>query len=54
MIAFLVLFTHYVDMNLFFGVIEIFLGILIYFGALWLIKGIGKEDLELITSFLRK
>ncbi len=48
MVAFLILFNYCVDMNLFLGIVEIILAILIYFGVLWLIRGIGKEDLELL------
>ena len=53
MILFLALFTYFVDMNLFFGIIEILLGILVYFGTLWLIGGIGKEDFKLLKFFSR-
>jgi O-antigen/teichoic acid export membrane protein len=53
MSAFLVAFNYLVDMNLFFGVIEVILGILIYFGVLIITKGINKEDLKLIRD-LRK
>jgi O-antigen/teichoic acid export membrane protein len=55
MSLFLVLFNHIVDMNIFFGAIEIILGVVIYFVVLILVKGIKKEDFELIkNAFKRK
>jgi len=38
------------DMNLFIGVCEIFFGILIYFLLMFLIKGVVKEDIEIIKK----
>jgi len=51
---FLVLFNHFVNLNLFLGIIEIVLGAVIYFTVLILIKGIGKEDFELLRSLIKK
>lgn len=50
MAAFLLLFNHLVNMNLFLGVLEIILGTGIYLGVLILAKGITKEDLKLIKD----
>ncbi|MBU1200868.1 MAG: oligosaccharide flippase family protein [Nanoarchaeota archaeon] len=52
MALFLLTFNHFVDMNLFFGILEIILGAGIYFGVLLLIKGIGREDLEIIKNLV--
>jgi len=41
-------------MNLFFGILEIILGAGIYFGVLILIKGVGREDLDLVRGLIRK
>ena len=51
--GFLFVFNHVVNMNLFFGAVEIILGMVIYFGVLILIKGIGKEDWKLIKNLIR-
>jgi len=52
--VFLWAFNYFIDMNLFFGVVEIILGIGIYFGVLILIKGVGKEDWNLIKSLVKR
>jgi O-antigen/teichoic acid export membrane protein len=54
MSLFLFVFNHFVDMNLLFGALEIIIGIGIYFGALFLIKGITKEDFRLIKSLFKR
>jgi len=54
MALFLLIFNNFVDMNIFFGIIEIIFGAGIYFGVLILIKGVGKEDWELVKSLFRK
>lgn len=54
MSIFLLAFNHFVNMNLFLGIIEIILGAGIYIGILILIKGITKEDIELIKDLRRK
>ena len=49
MVVALLIITHFIrDMTLVLGIIEIFLGIFIYFIVLFLIKGITKEDFKLI------
>jgi len=53
MSLFLMLFNYLVDMNFLLGVIEIILGAGIYFIVLILIKGINKEDWELIKTLRR-
>jgi O-antigen/teichoic acid export membrane protein len=54
MSAFLFAFNHIVDMNILFGLIEIILGVGIYFGVLILIKGINKEDFNLLRMIIKK
>ena len=54
MSAFLLAFNYLVNMNLFFGAIEVVLGAGIYFGVLILIKGITKEDFELIKNLKKE
>ncbi len=55
MVCFLFAFEFLVeDMNLFFGILEILLGGSVYFGAMFLFKGIEKKDLKLISSLLPK
>ena len=41
------------DMNLFTGILEIVLGVLIYFGVIVLIKGLKKEDYSLFSQVLK-
>jgi O-antigen/teichoic acid export membrane protein len=53
MSIFLLIFNHIVDMNIFFGIIEVILGAGIYFVVLILIKGINKEDLQLIKGIFK-
>lgn len=50
MSIFLLAFNHFVNMNLFFGAIEVILGVAIYLGVLILLKGITKEDFALIKD----
>ena len=47
-------FNHLVDMNIFFGAVEIILGIGIYLGVLILINGINDEDWTLIKGVFKK
>ena len=54
MSLFLFVFNYFVNINLFFGIIEIIFGAGIYFGVLILIKGVGKEDWELVRRFFKK
>ncbi|MBR9701502.1 oligosaccharide flippase family protein [Candidatus Pacearchaeota archaeon] len=53
MAAFLIIYNSKVDINILTGLIEIFLGALIYFIVMFLIKGVGKEDIKLIKSIGR-
>ena len=50
MVAFLALYNYFLDINLILGIIEVAMGILIYFVSLWLIKGIGKEDFNIFKK----
>jgi len=54
MSIFLLTFNHFVNMNLFFGAIEVILGVCIYFGILILIKGITLEDWRVLKSLVKK
>ena len=54
MALFLLAFNSFINMNLFFGILEIILGAGIYFGVLILIKGVGKEDFKLLKSLIPK
>ena len=54
MAAFLFAFNHLVNMNIFYGILEILLGITIYFGVLILVKGWTKGDFELIKNLKRR
>ena len=54
MALFLLVFNNYVDMNLWYGLIEIIIGGTIYFGVLFLTKGATKEDWKLVKSLTRK
>lgn len=51
---FLLIFNHFVNMNLFYGALEIILGAGIYFGVLLLAKGLHKEDWKLIKSLFKR
>jgi len=53
MAMFLVWFNSIVDMNIYLGILEIFLGAGIYFIVLWMFKGIGREDINFLKN-LRK
>ena len=54
MALFLLIFNNFVDMNLFFGIVEVLLGIGIYFGVLILTKGVGEGDWELVKTLIKK
>jgi len=51
---FLLIFNKFIDMNLVFGIIEIILGVGIYFAVLILTKGVTIEDWKLIRSLVKK
>lgn len=50
----LISFQHYLNMNIFLGILEILLGVFIYFSILWVFKGLNKQDFKLIRIFLKK
>ena len=54
MSIFLLIFNHFINMNIFWGIVEIIFGAGIYFGVLILMKGIDKNDLFLIKSVFNK
>jgi O-antigen/teichoic acid export membrane protein len=54
MSAFLLIFNRIVNMNIFLGAIEIILGVGIYLSVLILLKGINKEDWDLIKNIFKK
>ncbi|MCK4553268.1 oligosaccharide flippase family protein [Candidatus Pacearchaeota archaeon] len=54
MALFLLIFNNFVDMNWFFGIMEIILGAGIYLGVLILTKGVGKEDLRLVRNLIKR
>ena len=54
MALFLLLFNKFVDMNIFWGIVELLLGVVIYFGVLILTKGVTNEDWKLLKSLIKK
>jgi len=50
---FLFVFNRQVPINILYGLVEIIVGIGIYFGVLWLLKGFDRNDLDLLKN-LRK
>lgn len=48
MLGFLFVFDHFIDLNVWTGILMIILAALVYFGIMWLIKGIKKEDIQII------
>ena len=54
MSLFLYAFNYYTDVSLFTGILEVFLGIFIYFTTLILMKGLNKEDWILVRDLVRK
>jgi O-antigen/teichoic acid export membrane protein len=51
---FLFLFNSFVDMNLFFGIIDILCAAIVYFGCLILMKGVNKDDWNLIKNIFKR
>lgn len=51
--GFLFVFNLIFDINIFTGILEVVLGSGIYFGALILMKGIGKEDWKLLKGLIK-
>lgn len=41
------------DMNVLYGILEIFVGVLVYFGLMFLMRGISKKDFYLIKEIIR-
>ncbi|HPD81645.1 MAG TPA: oligosaccharide flippase family protein [Candidatus Pacearchaeota archaeon] len=54
MSVFLLFFNYAIDINIFFGIIEVIVGAGIYFGILILLKGLTEEDFKLIKSLILK
>jgi len=54
MSLFLLVFNHFVNINLFWGILEIILGIGVYLGVLISINGIKSEDWELLRNLKLK
>lgn len=54
MVLVLLAFNSIINMNLFFGLVEIVLGAFVYFAVLILIKGVTKEDWKLIKGVIKK
>ncbi|MEM1577973.1 MAG: hypothetical protein QXM27_03120, partial [Candidatus Pacearchaeota archaeon] len=51
MLAFLFAFDYFINLNILTGILMIIAAVLVYFFALWIIKGVSKEDFELIRRF---
>jgi O-antigen/teichoic acid export membrane protein len=54
MSAFLLVFMKFVNINLFSGALMVILGIIIYFFVIFLIKGLGKEDIDTFKLIIKK
>ncbi len=52
MAGFLILFNSFIDMNLYWGILGIILGVGIYFLVMVLLNGITKEDLDLLKKIV--
>jgi len=44
----LVTFNHFINLNIWTGILMIILAAAIYFAIMWLIRGIKKEDFKMI------
>jgi len=53
MVVFLLLYNNFVNLNLFLGILEVLIAIGIYFGMLFLLKELNKEDWEIIKLLKR-
>jgi len=49
----IILFINFVDMNIIWGLLTVFIGAVIYFTTLYLIKGLTNEDIDLVKGSLR-
>lgn len=54
MLGFLFAFHHFVRLNIWIGILMIVLAALVYFGVMWMIKGIKKEDFNVITLLFKR
>jgi O-antigen/teichoic acid export membrane protein len=54
MALFLLFYNKLVNMNLLFGIIEVILGAGIYLGVLILVRGINKEDFNLLKGLIKR
>ncbi|MEM4214997.1 MAG: oligosaccharide flippase family protein [Candidatus Pacearchaeota archaeon] len=48
MLSFLFIFNYFVKTSILIGILIIMAAVLVYFAALWIIKGLAKEDFELV------
>jgi len=53
MSIFLFAFNYIVNINILLGILEIIISMLIYFGMLYLLKGINKEDFKLVKGIIK-
>ena len=51
--GFLFIYNYFVDMNLFLGILEIIIAAGIYFGMLFLLKELTKEDIEVVKLIIK-
>lgn len=54
MLGFLIIYNYFIDITLFLGVVEVLLAAVIYFIALFAIKGVKKEDFKLVKLLKAK
>ena len=54
MSLFLLIYDKLVDLNLFYGIVEVIIGAGIYFGVLILIKGVTKQDWNILKSLIKR
>ncbi|MCF7910684.1 polysaccharide biosynthesis C-terminal domain-containing protein, partial [Candidatus Pacearchaeota archaeon] len=52
MVGFLIAFNYFLDINIYLGILEIFLGAIIYFLVLWILREIKTEDLNLLKGLI--
>lgn len=54
MVTFLFIYNHFVDLNLFLGIIEVLIAVILYFGSLFLLKELTKEDMNVVKLLFNK
>ncbi len=54
MVLVLLLYNLFVEMNIFTGILEVLLGVIIYFLVMFSIKGIIREDLDIMGNLFRR